>query len=358
MTDGTTSRFALSICIPTYNRAAELPFLLDSIAAQIGALEAPWSRDSVEVVISDNASTDHIAQVVEHYRSILPSIVFIQHPQNLGADRNYLAVAEAAGGVFCWMMGSDDKIEEGALLRVLDATLQWPEAAGFSVNMVPYDGALQQRIPQHLPPFRWTDDRLVRGAETIFREFGIYYGYLSGQVIRRDLWNSVCATGEQLQYLNAYVHVLVIGRMLQKAPSWGFVHHACVGWRSGNDSFLGDGWVRRLEIDLIGYRSVTVALFGEHSPVVADIRDQLAARHNYHQFRHAKLRGESRASLARASRLLTASLWRSPVYWTKLLPWILAPGWLTHAIYEVYKTRLRPTVRRVKLQRERARIGR
>ena len=43
----------LSICIPTYNRAVELRPLLDTIVAQTG------HGLDVEIVISDNASTDN-----------------------------------------------------------------------------------------------------------------------------------------------------------------------------------------------------------------------------------------------------------------------------------------------------------
>ena len=42
----------LSICIPTYNRKGNLSELLDALAEMIGE-----ARD-IEVIISDNASTD------------------------------------------------------------------------------------------------------------------------------------------------------------------------------------------------------------------------------------------------------------------------------------------------------------
>ena len=53
----------LSICIPTHNRAEFLPATLESIAAQ-------WT-DDIEIAVSDNASTDHTAAIVESYRARL-----------------------------------------------------------------------------------------------------------------------------------------------------------------------------------------------------------------------------------------------------------------------------------------------
>lgn len=339
----------LSICIPTYNRGLFIGELLDSIIAQSG------NGCEVEVVISDNGSTDHTQAVIDSYRDKIPGLVYYRAPENMGADRNFLKAVELASGDFCWFMGSDDKIEPGALRRVLDATLAWCDAAGFSVAMVPYDIDLRVRAPLGKGQVRHTGDVLVTGAAEIFRDFGMYLGFISAQVIRRDVWNAVCASGEQLNYLNAYVHVLVIGRMVQQVPAWGYIHMPCVGWRGGNDSFLDDGWVRRLEIDLLGYRAVTVALFGEGHPVVADIRDQLAEGHNLNQYRHAKLRGESAASLDRAAQLLRTHLASSPVYRRRLLPWILAPRWLTHGSYIAYRRVARPLVRRVRLIAERRR---
>ena len=58
----------LSICIPTYNRAEYLKKTLESIV---------WQRDflskDVEVVISDNCSTDDTASVVAKFVEKYPN---------------------------------------------------------------------------------------------------------------------------------------------------------------------------------------------------------------------------------------------------------------------------------------------
>lgn len=343
---------ALSICIPTYNRAAYLPALLDSIDRDLDRLTAPWSREAVEIVIADNASRDETPAVAEQYRSRFSRLVYVRHPENLGADRNYLATVEAASGTFCWLMGSDDKVEDGAIARILDATREWHDFAGFSVNVAQYDSDFKERMPLSFEPLDFTQDVTITGAEEVFDAFGTSYGYLSGQVVRRDLWNAVCATGEQFSYLNAYVHVFVIGRMLQKVPHWGYVHQRCVGWRSGNDSFLDSGWVRRLEIDLVGYPAVADGLFGKNSATACSIRDQVAARHAYGHYRWAKLRGESDESLSAAAQLLRKHLSSSPVYRNKLLPWILIPNRAARVSYRLYRNLFLGRVRAHRLDRQ------
>ena len=54
----------LSICIPTYNRAQFLPALLESIITQINGHE-----DKVEIIVSDNASTDNTKQITQNDKS-------------------------------------------------------------------------------------------------------------------------------------------------------------------------------------------------------------------------------------------------------------------------------------------------
>lgn len=53
----------LSICIPTYNHA-ELLKLLVSLVPQL------LLTGSVEIVVSDNCSTDHTAEIVGAYHTI------------------------------------------------------------------------------------------------------------------------------------------------------------------------------------------------------------------------------------------------------------------------------------------------
>ena len=103
----------LSICIPTYNRAAFLPALLDSILSEIDGLTQGLSGKDVEIVISDNNSTDDTDRVVAFYQELLPRLVFLKQTENIGADRNYNAAIAASSGTFSWLMGSDDRVEAG-----------------------------------------------------------------------------------------------------------------------------------------------------------------------------------------------------------------------------------------------------
>ena len=101
----------LSICIPTFNRAKFLGETLASIVGQTG--------EEVEIVVSDNASSDETLEIVDTYRKLHPAFVYYRHSENVGADRNYLKAVELASGDYCWLFGSDDVIKEHAIAKVL-----------------------------------------------------------------------------------------------------------------------------------------------------------------------------------------------------------------------------------------------
>ena len=88
---------AFTIGIPTYNRAK---FIRRTIEAALGQ-----SAPDVEVVISDDASTDATPEIV---RSFGDRVRYHRHPQNIGLERNFRAVVEMARGeYFAWLQDDD-----------------------------------------------------------------------------------------------------------------------------------------------------------------------------------------------------------------------------------------------------------
>ncbi len=83
----------LSICIPTYNRSSYLRNTLDSIVKQDGFSE------EVEIVISDNASTDRTPDVAKEYTDKYSNIHYFRNQENI-RDQNFPTVLSEAQGVF------------------------------------------------------------------------------------------------------------------------------------------------------------------------------------------------------------------------------------------------------------------
>lgn len=107
----------LSICIPTYNRSDCLRQLLESIK-----LSCPKGENQyIELVISNNASTDDTETTINNFRTFFPNIkYFYQREALLPAEKNFLFVAKKASAEYVWLMGDDDKLNIDSLTVILE----------------------------------------------------------------------------------------------------------------------------------------------------------------------------------------------------------------------------------------------
>lgn len=102
----------LSICIPTYNGAERIAKCLDFVIESVGE-----SKD-VEIVVSDNGSTDNTQNVLKQYINT-PFIRLYRNDKNLGFNGNMrLLLDKYAVGQYCWMIGDDDLIDRDAISKV------------------------------------------------------------------------------------------------------------------------------------------------------------------------------------------------------------------------------------------------
>jgi len=105
----------LSIVIPTYERAAELQFTVQSIAEQL----KDGLENKVELLISDNASgletNTMIKALAEHY----PRLGYMINARDEGGFFNLFAAPWRAQGRYTWTFGSDDVLLDGGVASVV-----------------------------------------------------------------------------------------------------------------------------------------------------------------------------------------------------------------------------------------------
>lgn len=249
-------RVKLSFCIPTYNRVACLKRLLDSI------LEQKPGPSQVEICISDNASEDHTSVLVSEYQQRYPAIVYHRFLSNQGFDRNCLKAIDIAHGEYCWLMGSDDIIEPGAIRSVLDRLDQYPNLSGLSVNVKGYTPDLKKEIyVRQLFPLD-VPDQLFCGSRQIFSALVTQLGFMSAQIVKKTFWQEVLAKESVEPFCTGYIHVFIIGRIILNHPTWLYLSERCVGFRTENDLTLLRNRYRRLELDLENYEKIAAALLG------------------------------------------------------------------------------------------------
>src|SRR3989338_1230122 len=90
----------ISIGLPVYNSAYTLPRVLDSLLSQ--------TYRNLELIISDNASSDETPILVAEYAKKDSRIRYIRRGENLGSVNNFFLVfSEARGKYFMWAAGDD-----------------------------------------------------------------------------------------------------------------------------------------------------------------------------------------------------------------------------------------------------------
>ena len=111
----------LSICIPTYNRLADLKACLVSV---FGAIDVVGRKDMFEILVSDNASDDGTGEYIKSITKYSNSYNLIAwtNETNIGAIRNVKELIGYASGEYVFMLTDDDYLMPNAL-SVLDGYL-------------------------------------------------------------------------------------------------------------------------------------------------------------------------------------------------------------------------------------------
>lgn len=308
----------LSIGIPTYNRGEFIGETLRSILSQ--------ATDSLEIIVCDNASTDDTAAIIAEFQIVFPRLTYFRWDTNVGADRNFLKVVELATGDFCWLMSSDDIIEPNGIIVVLNTLKKYEGLSGISVNGFTYTRDMKIRTGETIQVAnKIKSDQLFSDADSAFSTLGEYFGYLSGQIVNRALWNQVLATNDLAPYYISYIHLFVIVKMVSIKPNWFFLSQKCVGWRGENDSFLNEGKFKRLQIDVLGFEKIYQDVSGKHSKGYREVMKTVSSVYVRHMILGAKLNGAPSSFFLKSLVLTVKTYWRYPVFWLKTFPIFVFP---------------------------------
>lgn len=140
----------LSIGIPTRNRVGYLRDLLSALEEQ--SQDPAVASDSVEILVSDNASDDETPGLLASVGSRVSCLRHWRNPENLGAQGNYHKLVREAAGRFLWIIGDDDLLLPGALANTLE-TLRANPDLGLLIHFdTRYDPRLKR--PQRFASYR------------------------------------------------------------------------------------------------------------------------------------------------------------------------------------------------------------
>ncbi len=182
----------VSIGIPVFNGAKTLA----------KTIEAAINQDykNLEIIISDNCSTDETQLIAEEFQKKDSRIRYIRQEINYGMTANFSKVFENSTGEFFMWAAHDDQHEPTFISRCLPLLLSNPEA-GLCVPKTQAYFRGEVTWVSSMKTFKGIDSRVKLYNETLkhFPAVGMYGLYRSSKVAKTYLWRNF--TGADLVFV-------------------------------------------------------------------------------------------------------------------------------------------------------------
>lgn len=170
----------LTISIPTYNRANYLDKCLKSIFDQIES-----KTNLVEILVSDNCSTDETNIVIKKYIDYGCKIEYYRNDKNLGFDRNFASCFSKAKGKYVWVLGDDDIILFGHLNLILDLL----EANNFGVIYLNSSWHDENEDLKHNAP-KFLEYDIYKSPIEFVERVNYWFTFISGNIVNKSLYKN------------------------------------------------------------------------------------------------------------------------------------------------------------------------
>lgn len=154
----------LTIGIPTYNRSKYLKKCLDSIFDQVG------NNSLVEVLVSDNCSTDNTEELVRKYMNKYTNLTYNRNESNIGPEKNIMKLLEISLGEYVNIHGDDDYFNNGIIYQI--------------INMI-YDNR-ECAVMYALPKSSELNIKQGNGVNEYIKDVSYICTFISGLILRKD----------------------------------------------------------------------------------------------------------------------------------------------------------------------------
>lgn len=155
----------LTIAIPTWNRCAFLDLTLRQLHREMASIDGA----RVEVLVSDNASTDETPVVIDKAQAAGLTIRMIRNPENIGSDANIAQCFNLASGDYVLILGDDDLLVDGCLAWLL-SLLETRRHGVVSVRAYGFDNDFRGEFPGN------------SGATTCFSDASAFLGAVNSRM--------------------------------------------------------------------------------------------------------------------------------------------------------------------------------
>lgn len=168
----------VSIGIPTYNRNVGIKKTLESI----------WKQEypNLEIIISDNHSTDNTNEIIEGIRKNHPDIKYWRQESNIGMIPNFeFVLRQATGKYFMWV--ADDDNLEPLIIHKYVAFLEEHPTYSLVSGEIKYWLNNAADFNEH----GFTFEQESPGLRVVNYYFKVVYGGMIHGMMRRELTNHI-----------------------------------------------------------------------------------------------------------------------------------------------------------------------
>jgi len=257
----------VSICIPTYNRAAALRESLKSICGQDYA--------PLEILVSDNCSEDETEQVCREIAREDPRIRYVRQPRNIGLYGNHNFCIEESRGEFLGLFHDHDERSTQIVNEHVAFLRRHPD-----VGVVCSDWELIDEAGRVIGVRDWQVKPVTPGLEYINQTIrsGRSPIGIPGALIRRSALGAIrfdekgpIGFGDFVMWFQLAEHASV-GHIPKRLWRWRQQRHS-------QSARTIESWTHDYFLNLSGYCDAHLARWPEHADLVArwkaDIRRYL-----------------------------------------------------------------------------------
>ena len=213
----------VSIGVPVFNGEKGLALALDAL------LEQDYSN--IEIIISDNGSTDATPEICEEYLNKDSRVKYYRSEENFGSPWNFTRLFKVSSGKYFMWAAHDDIRELSFVSACVSKMEQYPEAALCQTHTAMFiEGRKEMLCDVNLDSFEGVTGLVERYRETLnhFPATAMYGLFRSSLMRKTRLFEAVIATDLAfIQELSIYGSFVQVPRVLFNyfgREKWNTVH--------------------------------------------------------------------------------------------------------------------------------------
>lgn len=254
----------LTVGIPTHNGSMYIKEAINSILSQLDGIK----QNQLEILVSDNASTDNTEEIINEYMVQYPNIIsYYKNDVNMGYDRNVDLVFKRAKGKYVKLLGDDDTLIKNSLNGMFRIISTYPEL-GVILHSITFIDANNNKKTETAKAI--SENLFCIDGNAFFQKSKWETATLSSLIIRKNDWNNSNLekyVGTQWMHIGGIIEILKPDRNLYSyivAEKMSVVRVNNRDWEEKNGNRLKIGMVHLDVLNWLlknGYNKETFDIF-------------------------------------------------------------------------------------------------